>query len=155
MTKRDHGDAVPGGPAPIFAKAVRGVERQRGLVADAGGDGDVVGGGVENVPDESGAKAAPELRGKNDQRADVQMAWLRALDFRDCRESVLERDAEKQRVGRGDLCSGSVKWREVANAEDHSLYAIRLDHDRPDGLGHHWGRVGEVGYAVGVHMGEG
>jgi len=51
------------------------------------------------VPNKCGAEATPKVRGKDDEGADMDMLWLRTLDFRDGRKSACQRDAKEQGVG--------------------------------------------------------
>lgn len=139
----------------MLAKAMRGIELNGWLVADAGRDSDVVRNvGVEDVPDKRRCEAATELRRKDDEGADVNVAWLGTLDLGDCSESARRTDTKEKGVGLSDVRSGTVKRREVVNAEEGGLYPIGLDHDGPNGLGHLRRRMGETGYADVIHSGK-
>lgn len=136
----------------MLAKAMRGVELNGWLVAGAGRDSDVVRNvGVEDVPDKRRCEAATDMRRKDDEGADVNVTWLGTLDFGDRNESARWRDTKEKGVGLGDVRSGTVKRREVANAEEGGLYAIGLEHDGSNGLGDLRRRVGKMGYADVIH----
>ncbi len=80
----------------MLAKPVGCVERKGRLVADARGDGDGAGRvGLDDVPDERGAEPSPEMRGKDDEGADMDVVWFGTLEFRDCYKSARRSDADE------------------------------------------------------------